>query len=120
MIYLSFFTIIFSVFFLILFIILILPSIWRNCRKDQAVIDNVHLIQQEDFETLLMQYEQNHHDKDIIQQLNEILLKISYYETLKSKRVFGKLVYDFEARFHEDDEKEFFNCLNKFFAHMRT
>ena len=108
----KFFTIICSVFLIILLIILILPSIWRNCRQVKADIDNVQLVHQEDFETLLMQYEHNHHDKDIIQQVNEILLKISYYETLKSKRVFGQFIYDFEARFHKDDEKEFFNCLN--------
>ena len=111
----KFFTIICSVFFFILFIILILPSILRNCQEVKTDIDNVEMIQLEDFETLLMQYEKDHHDKEIIQQLNENLLKISYYETVKAKRVFGKLVYDLEAKYHKENEKEFFNCLKSNF-----
>ena len=86
-----------------------------NCQEVKTDIDNVEMIQLEDFETLLMQYEKDHHDKEIIKQLNENLLKISYYETVKAKRVFGKLVYDLEAKYHKENEKEFFNCLKSNF-----
>ena len=112
------FNIIFSVFLVILGIILILPKVWRSFIKggnfDKSKDKQTSL--SEKFHAVLSRYESNHIDKVIIQELNEVMLEINFYETVKiKKKIVGKLVFDLEAKYHKRDEKEIYDCLHKRF-----
>ena len=100
---------------IVLGLILIFPKVWRHFAKKEnfdANTDHQTLIS-EKFHAALSQYETNHHNKMVLQKLNEIMLNVDFYETEKTKKKgFGSLVFDIEAKYHNRDEKEIYHCLH--------
>ena len=100
---------------LIFFIIKLLKKLGKEIRQ-HCDSENIALKAQKSLEDVITTYEINHEDLEIIEEVNIFFVKNIFskrtHERLQELKELSLTFYDFEARYHTNEENDLFSCLH--------